>query len=109
MHLIYTQQLLSSLLYIVNNKDFISELSRRTGYSQKDSSTLLSALVTEISEHLENDSIVSVQDFGNFEVRKKLERVVISPATQERMLVPPKLVVAFKPSVTLKEKFNEES
>lgn len=84
-------------------------MSRRMGYSQKDCSSLLSALVSEISSQLEEDRIVSIQDFGTFEVRKKLERVVISPATQQRMLVPPRLVVAFKPSTQLKDRFNEEA
>lgn len=93
----------------MNNKEFVAELSRRLGYSQKDSSALLSALVSEVSGLLEEDRIVSIQDFGNFEVRKKLERVVISPATQQRMLVPPRLVVAFKPSTQLKDKFNVEA
>ncbi|RHP65396.1 HU family DNA-binding protein [Bacteroides sp. OF04-15BH] len=93
----------------MNNKEFVAELSRRLGYSQKDSSALLSALVSEVSGQLEEDRIVSIQDFGNFEVRKKLERVVISPATQQRMLVPPRLVVAFKPSTQLKDKFNVEA
>lgn len=93
----------------MNNKEFVAELSRRLGYSQKDSSALLSVLVSEVSGQLEEDRIVSIQDFGNFEVRKKLERVVISPATQQRMLVPPRLVVAFKPSTQLKDKFNVEA
>ena len=93
----------------MNNKDFVSELSRRLGYSQQDCSALLGALVAEISGQLEEDRIVSLSDFGNFEVRKKLERVVINPATQQRMLVPPRLVVAFKPSAQLKDKFNEEA
>lgn len=93
----------------MNNKEFVAELSRRLGYSQKDSSALLSALVSEVSGQLEEDRIVSIQDFGNFEVRKKLERVVISPATQQRMLVPPRLVVVFKPSTQLKDKFNVEA
>ena len=93
----------------MNNKEFVSELSRRMGYSQKDCSSLLSALVSEISSQLEEDRIVSIQDFGTIEVRKKLERVVISPATQQRMLVPPRLVVAFKPSTQLKDRFNEET
>lgn len=93
----------------MNNREFVAELSRRLGYSQKDSSALLSALVSEVSAQLEEDRIVSIQDFGNFEVRKKLERVVISPATQQRMLVPPRLVVAFKPSTQLKDKFNVDA
>ena len=107
MLLIYMQRFLKR--NILNNKDFVSELSRRLGYSQKDCSALLGALVAEISGQLEEDRIVSLSEFGNFEVRKKLERVVINPATQQRMLVPPRLVVAFKPSAQLKDKFNEEA
>ena len=42
--------------------------------------------------------------FGNFEVKKRLERVIVNPTTGQRMLVPPKLVVAFKPSQILKAK-----
>ena len=47
-----------------------------------------------------------LRPFGTFEVKKKLERISINPATQQRMLIPPKLVLTYKPSVTLKEKFK---
>ena len=66
----------------MNNKEFISELSRRFVYT------------------------VAIQGFGTFEVRKKLERISINPATQQRMLIPPKLVLTYKPSAILKEKFK---
>ena len=49
---------------------------------------------------------IAIQGFGTFEVKKKLERISINPATQQRMLIPPKLVLTYKPSVTLKEKFK---
>ncbi|EXY65380.1 HU family DNA-binding protein, partial [Bacteroides fragilis] len=45
--------------------------------------------------------------FGTFEVKKKAERIVINPVTKLRLLVPPKLVLAFKPSPILKDKFKE--
>ena len=48
--------------------------------------------------------MLAVQGFGIFDVKKKLERVVVNPATKKRMLVPPKLVLNFKPSNVLKEK-----
>ena len=42
-----------------------------------------------------------------FEIKKKLERIMVNPSTQQRMLVPPKLVLNFKPAPTLKEKVKK--
>lgn len=67
---------------------------------------MLSALVAEMTEQLVDENVISIQGFGMFEVKKKLERVVVNPTTQQRMLVPPKLVVNFKPSPLLKEKMQ---
>ena len=91
----------------MNNKEFISEMSRRVGGTVKDTNALMTALISEISEQLEDEKVVSIQGFGTFEVKKKLERVVVNPTTKQKMLVPPKLAVSFKPSVLLKEKYNE--
>ena len=80
----------------MNNKEFISELSNRTGLSQKDATARTNAVITMITEALMEEDEVSVVGFGNFEVRKKLERVVVNPTTKQRMLVPPKMVVGFR-------------
>lgn len=90
----------------MNNKEFIAELSRRLGYTAKDTSSLMTALVAKMKEELEDENIISIQNIGLFEVRKKNERVVVNPATQQRMLVPPKLVIGFKPSASFKEKMQ---
>ncbi|WP_288155481.1 HU family DNA-binding protein [Phocaeicola sartorii] len=90
----------------MNNKEFIAELSRRLGYTAKDTSSLMTALVAKMTEELEDENIISIQNIGLFEVRKKNERVVVNPATQQRMLVPPKLVIGFKPSASFKEKMQ---
>ncbi len=82
------------------------ELSRRLGYTGKETTSVLSALVAEMTEQLVEENVISIQGFGMFEVKKKLERVVVNPTTQQRMLVPPKLVVNFKPSPLLKEKMQ---
>lgn len=86
----------------------MAEVSRRMGYSLKDTSALLSVLVSEIGDCLEEEQTIALQGFGTFEVKKKLERVVVNPTTQQRMLVPPKLAVTFKPSPLLKEKYNNK-
>lgn len=90
----------------MNNKEFVSELSERLGYSSKDISSLITGFVAEVRDQLEEGNIVSIQGFGTFDVKKKMERVVVNPATKQHMLVPPKMVVNFKASNTLKDKFK---
>ena len=90
----------------MNNKEFIVELSRRLGYTSREATSVVAALVSEMTEQLIDENVISIQGFGTFEVKKKLERVVVNPTTQQRMLVPPKLAVGFKPSPLLKEKMQ---
>ena len=85
---------------------FISELSRKLGYTNKDTSQLVSSVIGVMTQELQDGNNIAIQGFGTFEVKKKLERISINPATQQRMLIPPKLVLTYKPSVTLKEKFK---
>jgi len=54
----------------------------------------------------EGDNVV-MQNFGTFEVKKRLERVVVNPGTGQRMLVPPKLVLSFKPVAAIKQKLKK--
>lgn len=90
----------------MNNKEFTSELSHRLGYTIKDTSELISSLLADITQELQEGNIVTIQGFGTFEVKKKAERISVSPTTKQRMLVPPKLVLAYRPSAQLKEKFK---
>lgn len=90
----------------MNNKDFTSELSHRLGYTIKDTSELMSSLLSDMTQELQEGNIVTIQGFGTFEVKKKAERITVNPTTKQRMLVPPKLVLAYRPSGQLKEKFK---
>ena len=90
----------------MNNKEFISELSRRLGYTNKDTTHMVASLLSIMTQELQDGKTIALQGFGTFEVKKKLERISVNPATQQRMLIPPKLVLTYKPSITLKEKFK---
>lgn len=92
----------------MNNKDFLSELSRRLNYNLKETTSLANSLIQEISLQLEDENSIAISGFGTFEVKKKLERVVVNPSTKQRMLVPPKMSVSFKVASVLKEKANEK-
>jgi len=90
----------------LNNKEFISELSRKTGYSNKEASQLVSSVLGIMTQELQEGKSVVMQGFGTFEVKKKLERVSVNPVTQQRLLIPPKLVLSFRPSTLLKGRFK---
>ncbi len=90
----------------MNNKEFIAELSRRMGMTVKETGATMQSLVAEMTDQLEDENVISIQGFGTFDVKKKLERVVVNPSTRQRMLVPPKLVLNFKSSTLLKDKMQ---
>lgn len=87
----------------MNNKEFTSELAERLGYTIKDTSELMNSLLSSMTQELEEGNVIAIQGFGSFEVKKKAERISINPASKQRMLVPPKLVLSYRPSNTLKE------
>lgn len=88
----------------MNNKEFLSVLARKSELPSRVVNQQTAALVSEMTSVLEDEMAVSISSFGSFEVKKRLERVIVNPTTGQRMLVPPKLVVGFKPSQGLKSK-----
>lgn len=90
----------------MNTKEFIAELSRRSGYTNKDVSQLVNSVLSIMVQELQDGNVVCLQGFGNFEVKKKLERISVNPATSQRMLIPPRLVLTYKLSTNLKDKFK---
>ena len=90
----------------MSNKEVIAALSRELKYTTKETTVYVNALVQEMGAQLEDGNQLSISGFGSFDVRKKLERVLINPSTKQRMLVPPKMSISFKPAPSLKEKAN---
>ena len=83
----------------MNNKEFIGAIALKTGYTQDESQQMVKDVIEQLSKYFES---VAVSGFGTFEVKKRLERVMVNPATGLRMLVPPKLVLNFKPATMIK-------
>ena len=90
----------------MNNKEFISDLANRNKKTQKEVSSLVNATISAITGELTDENAVAISGFGSFEVKKKLERVLVNPITKQRMLIPPKMVVSFKPNTSLKLKIK---
>ena len=81
----------------MNNKEFIAQLAAKTGFTQADTQQMVQTVINEMKLHLEEGDTIQINGFGSFEIKKRMERIVVTPGTQQRMLVPPKLVLNFKP------------
>ena len=90
----------------MNNKECINALATRLQENPKTVKQHVEALVDALANMLDEGATLNVQGFGTYEVKKKKERIIVHPTTKQRQLVPPKLVIAFKPSPTLKDKVN---
>lgn len=91
----------------MNNKEFIAAVASSSGLTVAEAQRLADGLVAEMSSQLENGNAIQVAGLGTFEVKKRMEKEMVSPSTGKRMLVPPKLVVAFKPIGTLKNSIKK--
>ena len=92
----------------MNNKELINELAEEPGYTKEDSQRLVKSLIDTMSEDFEKGENVTISGFGTFEVKKRMERVLVNPTTGKKMLVPPKLVLGFKPSNSIKEQLKKK-
>ncbi len=90
----------------MNNKDFITELAERTGYLAEDTQRMADIVIESMADYFLEGETVLIPTFGTFEVKKKMERIMVNPSTGQRMLVPPKLVLNFKPNVNWKERIK---
>ena len=92
----------------MNNKELINELAEESGYTKEDSQRLVKSLIDTMSEDFEKGENVTISGFGTFEVKKRMERVLVNPTTGKKMLVTPKLVLGFKPSNSIKEQLKKK-
>lgn len=92
----------------MNNKRFIQELSRKMGYTQENVQKMVYTMIDGMNEKFMAGETIYVPKFGTFEVKKKMERVIVNPGTHQRMLVPPKLVLVFRPVTALKNNLRNK-
>ena len=90
----------------MNNKEFISALGTKTGYNAKETGQMVRDVISVLTNELTEENTVGITGFGTFEVKKKLERVLVNPSTKQRKLVPPKMVVNFTPNSGMIYKVN---
>lgn len=87
----------------MDNKTLIDTLSDRLDTSQETVVSLINGLCRVMGECGGDLDTVNIAGFGSFEPKKRVERVALHPASGKRLLIPPKIVLTFKPSASLKQ------
>lgn len=90
----------------MDNKELVDKVAKGLGRNKADVNKLLDGLATVIKDKCGEMDAVAIPGFGNFEAKKKAERVVQNPSNGKRMLVPPKIVLNFRVSNVLKSKLK---
>lgn len=88
-------------------KEFLVLLQKRVKKDKQTTERLSSAIVKSLREECSDMNTISIKGFGNFEPKKKMEREIFNPATGSRMLIPPKIVLTFKPSTSIKNQLKD--
>ena len=91
----------------MNTSEFINELRKKVDLSKTETSRLFDETVAVITEQLQQSNTITIQNLGSLEVKKRAERISVNPVSGKRLLIPPKLVIGYKVSPTLKEKMKE--
>lgn len=87
----------------MNNKEFIAEVARRCNYTNASTQKMTLSVFDALLSVVEEDTSFLVPQFGTFESKKRAERILVNPNTGKKMMVPPKLVLNFKPVASFKE------
>jgi integration host factor subunit alpha len=86
--------------------DIVEVVHNRTGFSKKESSEAVEAILEILKEELENGEKVKLSGFGNFVIRQKDIRKGRNPKTGQEMEITARKVLTFKPSQKLKDFIN---
>jgi integration host factor subunit alpha len=90
----------------VTRADLCQAVYQKVGLSRIESARLIELVLKEITDCLERGETVKLSSFGSFVVRKKGQRIGRNPKTGKEVPIPPRRVMVFKPSTTLKLRIN---
>lgn len=88
----------------MNKTDLINEIAAKAGLNKQGAKDALNATLESISQALANGEKVALIGFGTFSVVEKEARTGINPMTKEKIQIPARKVVKFKPGADLQEK-----
>ena len=90
----------------MTKKEIVKQISDDTGLTQLKTKEVVQKTFDAIVETLLEEGRIELRNFGVFEVKRRKARKARNPRTGERVDVPPKSVVTFKPGKEMEEKIR---
>ena len=87
----------------MTKKEIVKQISDRIGLTQLKTKEIVQQTFDAIVETLLEVGRIELRNFGVFEVKQRKARKARNPRTGERVDVPPKNVVTFKPGKEMEE------
>ena len=91
----------------MDSKTLTDLISHKLDISTESVNQMMEGLIKIIGERCAELDSIAIPAFGTFEPKKRLERIALHPASGNRLLVPPKISLTFKPSYLLKQKIKD--
>lgn len=89
---------------MMDNRTFIETLSQRVTAGKEETLEMVASFCQVLVDNALAGDIVTFPGFGNFEPKKRDERIAVQPSSGKRILIPPKITLTFRPSTLLKQK-----
>jgi integration host factor subunit beta len=91
----------------VTKKEIVKTISEELGLTQLKTKEIVQKTFNAIIDTLVEDRRIELRNFGVFEVKKRKARQARNPRTSEKVYVPEKFVVTFKPGKEMEERVRE--
>ncbi len=91
----------------MTKKEIVKTISEEIGLTQLKTKEIVQKTFDAIVEALVTEGRIELRNFGVFEVKPRAARKARNPRTGEKVLVPAKHVVTFKPGKEMEEKVSQ--
>lgn len=91
----------------MTKKEIVKAISEEIGLTQLKTKEIVQKTFDAIVETLVSDRRIELRNFGVFEVKKRAARKARNPRTGEKVEVPEKYVVTFKPGKEMEERIRQ--
>lgn len=85
----------------MNKIDLVNEIAEKAGLNKVTAKAALEACLESIGDALANNDKVQLVGFGIFSVIEKAPRIGINPRTKEKITIPARKTIKFKPAAEL--------
>jgi integration host factor subunit beta len=91
----------------VTKKEIVKDISEEIGLTQLKTKEIVQKTFDAIVKTLVEDGRIELRNFGVFEVKKRAARKARNPRTGDKVYVPEKFVVTFKPGKEMEERVRQ--